>query len=140
MAWALMLTGCVGQQATVDAGAAQRLAKMTYPSRMTLGDDLDIVVTRDDHDVTLTNRTATAYRDAHVWLNQQYVGVIAVVPIGRAVRVSLQDFVNRHRERFPTGTLLRPESARDLLLAELIQPADQTGDGPRRHRLLVRQP
>lgn len=118
---------------SADAALAAELSRIPYPKDAKLGADLDIVVIRDGRYAQLVNRTARSWTDVQIWLNQQYVGQVPAIAIGTDNTLDLVDFINQFGEPFPTGSLLRPEDAYPIVLAEIIDPA--TG---LRHRLVVR--
>lgn len=129
---ASLVVGCVAPLPVSQQEERQRLARLDYPADAEHGPDLDIVVRRDGRHATLINRTPRTYRDVRIWLNQQYVRELAFIDIGPANKLDLTRWINEHREPFPVGTLLAPDKAFPVVLAELIDPA--TG---LRHRLLV---
>jgi len=112
-----------------DQAAAERLKSEIYPAQAPLGDDLDMVVLRQGGKITFINRTATAYRNVHIWLNQQYVGQVENISIGTNNTHSLRFFVNKHAEGFPVGGLLTPDRSFPIVLAELyIPPTAEAAD------------
>lgn len=125
-------SGCVIPTTLGQQQKRQRLASLTYPAEAEYGPDLDIVVRRQGETVNLINRTPRSYRDVRVWLNQQYVRGLTNIDIGPGNDYSLNRWTNEHREGFPVGTLLAPDAAVPIVLAELVDPA--TG---LRHRLLA---
>lgn len=129
---ALTLTACVPPLTVGQAERRARLAALDYPADAEYGPDLDVVVDREGSTVVLVNRTPAVYRDVRVWLNQQYVRELPRIEIGPGNRFDLTRWVNEHREPFPVGSLLAPEEAQPVLLAELFDP--ETG---LRHRLLA---
>lgn len=126
------LIGCAAPLPVSRQQERQRLAQLDYPAGAEHGPDLDIVVRRDGDRVTLINRTPQTYRDVRVWINQQYVRELAFIEIGPDNTLDLTRWINRHGEPFPVGTLLAPDKAFPVVLAELVDP--ETG---LRHRLLV---
>ena len=109
-----------------DPQVIQKLAGMPYPWEAQIH-DLDIVVVRDDAKIVLTNRTPAVYREVQLWLNQEYVSTIDEIPIGSPIKFNLEQFINQHKEPFPTGGLLTPDKTLPVVLAELYLKA------PRRH-------
>ena len=122
-----MIPTTLGQQQN-----RERLAELDYPAEAEYGPDLDIVVRRERDRVNLINRTPRSYRDVRIWLNQQYVRDVMRIDIGPDNEYLLGRWTNEHREGFPVGTLLAPDAADPIVLAELMDPA--TG---LRHRLLA---
>ena len=110
----------------------QRYAQREYPADAEYGPDLDIVVRREGDRLTLINRTARAYRDQTLWLNQQFVRDLPIVEIGPGNRFDLTRWINQHRQPFPVGSLLSPDKAKPVVLAELYDPATKL-----RSKLLV---
>lgn len=136
-----LLHGCAVFRPDLDDAAARDLAGLAYPAESDRSDDLDIVITRDGDELIVINRSAEAYSNAYMWLNQEYVRPIVYLPVGSPQVLDLTGFVNGHAERFPVGGLLSPEKTRKVVLAELYQPPTRRGRhrGPgTRHRLLVR--
>ncbi len=143
LAWAL--AACVAAPGRVGSEGSGPVYPKEAPAR-----DLDIVVVRDGAAIELTNRTAAAYADVEVWLNQQYAQRVERLPVGQTVRVSLLGFINRDGEVYPVGGLLSPDKTMPVLLAELYLPAERRegGEGEPapnlalepgvRYRLLVR--
>lgn len=121
------------RDATAEPGEVDRLAAMDYPVDAPYGPDLDILLIRSNADIRLDNRTANTYQGMVLWLNQQYVANAGAIAIGTDNYRTLTDFINRHREPYPVGTLLNPDQTAALVLAELYNPA--TG---LKHRLIVR--
>ncbi|MEO0514448.1 MAG: hypothetical protein AAF086_04040 [Planctomycetota bacterium] len=132
VAAAVFLGGCAAPLTMSQEQERQRLAQLVYPAEAEYGPDLDIVVRRDGDHLTLINRTARSYRDVRIWLNQQYVREVPLIKIGPGNRLGLNRFINQHREPFPVGTLLAPDAAFPVVLAELLDL-----DTGLRHRLLV---
>jgi hypothetical protein len=133
LAAALLLSvGCTPPASIGQRQERVRYAQLDYPAQAEYGPDLDIVVRREGKQIALINRTADRYTDARVWLNQQFVRDLARVEIGPDNRFDLSRWTNQHREPFPVGTLLAPDTAEPVVLAELLDPA--TG---LRHRLTV---
>lgn len=131
----MLLPGAGGCVAPITVGQDEerrRLAQIDYPAEAEYGPDLDIVVRRDGDRLNLINRTPRVYRDVRLWLNQQYVRDVPRIEIGPGNRYTLTRWVNEHREPFPVGTLLAPDKAFPVVLAELIDL-----DTGLRHRLLV---
>jgi hypothetical protein len=126
------LAGCSQDLPTHDDPTAQALAALRYPGTSPHGPDLDIMVTRRGHSISLTNRTAKHYDGMQLWLNQQYVQETGTVAIGGNPGLHLSLFINGHREPFPIGTFLQPDIARPVISAELYDPV-----GNVRYRLTV---
>lgn len=126
------LVGCTAPLTMSQIEDRKRLAQLDYPAEAQRGPDLDIVVRREGDRLTLINRTPRSYRDVQLWLNQQYVREITSIKIGPGNRYDLKRWVNQHRETFPVGTLLAPDAAFPVVLAELVDL-----DTGLRHRLLV---
>lgn len=126
------LVGCAAPLTMSQEEERQRLAQLDYPEDAEYGPDLDIVVRREGDRLTFINRTARPVRDVRVWLNQQYVRDLPAIEIGPDNRFALDRWVNEHREPFPVGSLLAPDAAFPVVLAELIDM-----DTGLRHRLLV---
>jgi len=128
----LTLGGCAVPLTMSQIEERKRLAQLDYPAQAEHGPDLDIVVRRDGDHLTLINRTARPHRDVRIWLNQQYVREVPMIAIGPDNRLGLNRFINQYREPFPVGTLLAPDAAFPVVLAELVNL-----DTGLRHRLLV---
>lgn len=127
-------TGCsTFRDATAAPDQVDRLAAMDYPRDAPYGPDLDILVVRSNADIRLVNRTAHSYSGMVLWLNQQYAARAGSLRIGTDNLRTLTDFINRHREPYPVGTLLNPDQTAPLVLAELYNPSLGV-----KHRLLVR--
>lgn len=132
---ALIATLAGGCQAPLTVGQKeerQRLAAFDYPAEAEYGPDLDLACERQQGTLRIANRTTRGYRDAQIWLNQQYVRVVGSIDIGPDNVYNLTRWVNHYEEPFPVGTLLAPDKAFPVVLAELYDP----GTGLR-HRLLV---
>src|SRR5262249_54891664 len=110
------------------------LSQMVYPAKAPFGDDIDVVLVRDGRRFELINRTARDYPPGIIWLNQQWAGHSEEIKIGRGNNSVLTNFVNKHGEPSPTGSLLNPEASRNTLLAELYDPA-----AGKRYRMVARQ-
>ena len=131
LALALLAGGCHrGMGPASDR--VQALSQLPYPKDAPLGDDLDIIAVRKGGTLQLANRTPQAYHHVQIWLNRQYVSEVTDVAIGVDNHYSLHDFVNMHRETFPVGTLLAPDKAKPVVLAEMFDPS--TG---KRYRMTV---
>ncbi|MEM9414751.1 MAG: hypothetical protein AAGA29_04645 [Planctomycetota bacterium] len=134
-ALALLLTsGCsTFRDATAGPDEINRLAALDYPADAPYGPDLDILIVRSNANIRLVNRTPDPYNGMVLWLNQQYAAQAGQITIGTDNVRTLTDFINRHREPYPVGTLLNPDQTQPLVLAELYNPALGI-----KHRLLVR--
>ena len=127
------VAGCAADKP--DAASIE-LGKTPYPSSAPVGDDLDIVVTQKRSTLYLDNRTPIVLKNIHLWLNQQYIGVMPQIDIGHESEnntVDLSKWVNRYGETYPLGGFFTPDKAFPVVLAEVFDPA--TG---KRHRLLAR--
>ena len=131
LALALVMPGCL-RTSVLDDQATAALADRDYPVEAEYGRDLDIVVQRRGHRVTLVNRTAEPVRGVELWLNRQYVRGITSIEIGEDNTFDLRTFVNRFGEAFPVAILLAPDRARPVVSAELYD-----AEADVRHRLLV---
>ncbi|MFI4861456.1 MAG: hypothetical protein ACIAXF_12345 [Phycisphaerales bacterium JB063] len=134
---ALAPLACVGcstyRETTASVDEVSRLAALDYPADVPYGPDLDILLVRSNADIRLVNRTPHNYNGMVLWLNQQYAAQAGSIRIGTDNVRTLTDFINRHREPYPVGTLLNPDQTDPLVLAELYNPALNI-----KHRLLVR--
>lgn len=126
------IPGCEQPPPVVDGPTADALAALRYPGQTEYGPDLDIIVIREGHHISLTNRTARTYEGMQLWLNQQYVSQVERIEIGVNPDTQLPTFLNRHRESFPVGSFLQPDLARPVISAELYDPATNV-----RYRLTV---
>ncbi len=129
---AAFAAGCAGPETLGQQEQRQRLAALDYPAEAEYGPDLDIVVHREDRQLSFINRTARPYVDARIWLNQQFVRELPRIDIGPGNDFALRRWINEHAEGFPVGTLLAPDLAEPVVLAELHDPRSGL-----RHRLLV---
>ncbi len=131
-ALAFAMLGCVGFVGCEGArhvlttvnpageGEAEGVAKPRYPAELESGEDLAIEIIRTDRRrIVIDNRTARAYENVQLWLNEQYGARLEQLPIGRSGDIALEDFTNHFGEPFPTGSLLEPEDARTLVKADL---------------------
>ena len=101
----------------------RELAKIQYPGEATDAGTLDIdVIPRGDR-VVLVNRTPRRYQNVRLWLNGRYVRGVERIEIGSDNSWPMNTFINRYREPYPTGTLLRPEAREPLAMAQLHDPA-----------------
>lgn len=116
----------------VNAEEMPTVAALAYPKNAGLGKDLDIIVTRKGDTIELANRTALAYKNHYLWLNQEYVILVDQIKIGTENRCELGGFTDRHHETYPLGSLLTPDKTKPLISADLHNPATNT-----RHRLIV---
>lgn len=133
-AFCLCAAGCSTYRgASADPSQIDRRAAMDYPRDAPYGPDLDILVVRSNAEIRLVNRTANNYSAMQLWLNQQYTAPTGQIVVGTDNMRVLTDFINRHREPYPVGTILNPDKTAVLVLAELYNPAEGV-----RHRLLVR--
>lgn len=124
LASALAVSGC---GFAYPAGWAQKrveLAAARHPAPAAAdaprGRALDIELLREGGLIRLINREPRRFDGARLWLNQQYAGELADVPIGPGPWVSLDLFLNRHGESFPRARFLRPDLAGPVILAELV--------------------
>lgn len=136
---AAMVLGCTAcSVGGPDKKARAELAALRYPETAPRGADLDILARgKKSGYLKLTNRTAAAYQNVDLWLNQQYVARVKEIKIaggGRSISIPLSRFVNKHGESFPVGGFLTPDKSFPVVHAELFDPA--TGQ---RHHLLVRR-
>ncbi len=126
---AVMLCGCKDQRAGIKhmiesilptaQSTQQDLEPMTYPRDAATGAEWDIELQRiDRRQVRIDNRTTQHLSGVTFYLNQQYGGVIAELPVGRPVTINLRNFINQHGERFPVGSLLEPEKSHVIVLAD----------------------
>lgn len=99
-----------------EAGEGQQADPRYYPDQAPLGQSLDVQITRTGRrQIALDNRTAGAYRDVTLWLNEQYGATIDEVPVGKGPTLNLLQFINQHGEPFPTGSFLSPELSREIV-------------------------
>lgn len=127
----LLLTGCA-TSTFVDDERARQLAALTYPEDASRTPDLDILVQRDGGRINLINRSAHRLTGMQLWINRQYVGEVDVIEIGTGNSFSLDRFINRYQEAFPTAGLLSPDRTEPVTSAELYDP-----DTEQRYRLTV---
>jgi len=135
LALILSFAGCAALTGpSADPRVAAELSKRAYPVDAKLGADLDILVLTDGTNLQLINRTARSYHGMQLWLNQQWVGQAGTVAIGTGNQRDLNQFINRFGEPYPSGSLLQPEKAIPVVLAELYDPGANI-----RHRLVARR-
>lgn len=117
-----------------SAAAIDHLSSLVYPAESDRGQDLDVLVVRNNDNISMVNRTPRVYHNVEIWLNQQYVNIVPRLQIGKdsSTSLSLSTFINRHGEVYPVGGILTPDKNQPLIMAELFDPA--TG---LRHHLLV---
>ena len=125
------LTGCASKGSGIDAQTVQRLASFTYPESALHGKDFDILVIREGETLKVINQGPDSIRSMQLWLNQQYVKEIDMLPVGES-NWALLSFINSFEESYPIGGFLAPDKSRPLLIAELYDP--ETGNI---HRLVV---
>ena len=78
----LLVTGCVDlRPVSVIPPGVKELPKHAFPTEAQLGDDLDIIVIREDETFLLINRTAHSYHNLLLWLNREYVAQIELIDI-----------------------------------------------------------
>lgn len=92
-----------------------------YPADVPVGDPVELEVVRQRDHIVIHNRTATAYDNAQVWLNQGWGQTVALVPIGTGKPLLLTDFINEHGEPYPVAGFLAPEKSRPLVAAALFR-------------------
>lgn len=129
---AAIAAGCTTPVTINQQREREQYAQLDYPAQAEYGPNLDIVVRRRGERLRLVNRTAQPYVDHRLWLNQQFVRDLPRIRIGPDNEFDLTRWVNHYGEPFPVGTLLAPDDAEPVVLAELIDP-----DTGLRHRLLV---
>ena len=128
----ICIAGCTPPVSIGRQQERTRYAQLDYPADLAYGPDLDIVVRREGDRLTLINRTPERFTDVRLWLNQQFVRDLVRIEIGPDNRFDLRRWINQYEEPFPVGTLLAPDLAEPVVLAELIRPREKL-----RHRLLV---
>ena len=109
--------------ARVEPGEVEDLSRIPYPEDAPRGPDLDVVVVTRNASIELVNRTASNYENVRIWINEQYVSPEVDVAIGKGNRIDLRKCINSLEEPFPIGTLLAPDKARPVILAEMYQPS-----------------
>lgn len=127
--------GCATLPASVSAAQVKKLASLDYPDKAGYGDDLQVIITREDGVLRLNNTGIVTKRDCLLWINRQYVTLLPLLKIGTGNTVELTACINRHEEPYPVGYWLRPDLDQRVVLTELFDPA--TG---LRHRLVTRPP
>jgi hypothetical protein len=136
IACAMLLAIVAGCSSDRPDAAAIELGKTPYPETASYGDDLDIVATQKRGTLYLDNRTPTVLKDVQLWVNQQYVGLVPLIEIGRdspSNEIDLTKLVNRFGEAYPIGGFFTPDKTFPVVLVEVYDPA--TG---KRSRLLTR--
>jgi len=113
--------GCADPLAT-PAEYRTELSGLRYPADAKRAEPVDVRVVQDGGRLELANRTARRFENMQLWLNREHVQRVEAVSIGTGNRLSLDRFVNRHGERFPTPGLLRPQKGEEVTLAELYDP------------------
>ncbi len=130
-----VLAGCSAFTGPVaNPQVAAQFSKLTYPANAKLGPDLDILVVDHGSNLQLVNRTDHSYHNLYLWLNQQWVGKVASIRIGTDNSFNLDNFINRFGEPYPFGSLLQPDKAMPVVLAELYDPTLNV-----RYRLVARR-
>lgn len=131
----LGFTACTTLPPSGSAGEVKGLAAMDYPDKAPHGEDFEVIVTREDRCIRLNHMGTQTYRDGVLWINKQYACQLPILRVGTDNEVDLTTCINRHREPFPVGHLLRPDLDRRVVLVEWFDPAKNT-----RHRLVARPP
>ena len=130
----LLVTGCVDlRPVSVIPPVVKELPKHAFPTEAQLGDDLDIIVIREDETFLLINRTAHSYHNLQLWLNREYVAQIELIDIGTANRYELARWINKYQEPFFVPRFLAPDRKKSIAQAEIYDPVTKL-----RHRLVVR--
>jgi len=128
----MLVTGCAGPTTQTPSQYRAELAQLTYPEQAEAGRNLDIHVVRRGNSVVLANRTPRDYEQMQLWINGEYVRKIDRLTIGTDNRYGLNQFVNRHGDRFPLPGLLTPLKTQPVVKATLYNPRTE-----QRHRLTV---
>lgn len=119
----LALTPTACRHTPLSEARVRELAKIEYPADATDAGTLDIdVLTRGDR-IVVVNRTPRRYENVRLWLDGRYVRSVTRIDIGSDNAWPLNTFINRYREPYPTGTLLRPEARQPPTMAQLHDPA-----------------
>lgn len=127
--------GCSTLPASGSAAQVTELAALDYPATAAYGDDLPVIITRENRDIRLNNTGTQAKRDCVLWVNRQYAFQLPFLGVGADNVVDLTACINRHQEPFPVGYWLRPDMDKRVVLVEVYDPAKKT-----RHRLIARPP
>lgn len=117
------LPGCVTRKPHRAAKVTAALSNLPYPADAKLGPSLDIVVQREGNDIRIINRTDQPYHHMQLWLNRQYVNRVDDLQVGTGNVFALPRFINQYHEAFPVGSLLAPDKNRQVLSAQLYDPA-----------------
>ncbi len=129
-----VLTGCTAPLPVGTAEQRQQLAQLRYPADADAGKPLHVDVERTGQGLRFVNREPREFRDAVVWINQQYAGRVDRLRIGTGNTVPLNRFVNQHGEAFPTDSFLAPDDSQAVVSVELVAAADGR---PTRHAMTV---
>lgn len=113
------------------------LSKLAYPAEAPAGADQDILLIQHGNRIHFVNRTTTTHTKVQIWINQQYVGLIDEIPVGKSSTHHLEDFINKYGEAFPVGGFLNPDKSFPIVLAELFNPSTENSTR-QRHKLTVR--
>jgi len=121
MLWAALLTGLLSGCAGLG-GQPGRVEPIqsTHPAEMEVGEPIDVVVRQDGTILKLTNRTARAFTDFELWLNQAYAARVNSLGVGQTVTLPLGQFFNARGEGFPLGNILAIDKRGTVYQAEWI--------------------
>lgn len=95
-----------------------------YPSTITQSGALDIHVFKTDTTVVFTNSTARNLPAGRLWLNGWWSAPTEPIPIGQAVEMPLDAFVDRDGDVFRGGGFFASRDPQRLVRAQL-QTQDQ---------------
>lgn len=90
-----------------------------YPAAKTQAETVDLQVTRDETEISLTNTTAHSYPASTLWLNRQWSYPLEPLSIGESKTLALKKFRNEYAEKFRAGGFFATERSDRLVQAQL---------------------
>ncbi len=111
---ALALSGAGG-----CAGQGELIEGADYPHQLKQVRTMDIQVTRDETEISLTNTTAAPIPPGKLWINAWYVRDFPGLGVGESITLNLRDFHDRYADQFRAGGFWASDRPDKLALAQI---------------------
>lgn len=111
LAAALALAACSGKGELTEGP--------NYPLELRNTRTLDIQVTRNETDISLTNTTAAPIGAGRMWINAWYHRDFPGLAVGESITLDLYDFQDRYGDDFRAGGFWATDRPDKLALAQI---------------------
>ncbi len=98
-----------------------------YPSALKQSRTLDVQVTRNETEISLTNTTAAPLPPGTMWINAWYAREFPGLAVGESLTLNLRDFKDRFGDQFRAGGFWATDRPDRLALAQLESGGELLG-------------